>query len=156
MGGFDLGEPGVPAIIERALRRYSEILRPWAETAGRRMVDDVATRDRQAWATLAQELGRGLRQEIATAPTGAVLQEAMARQVRYITSLPLDPAQRVRKLTLQGIAEGTRAADVAREIARSGEVSKGRAMLIARTEVSRTASLLTQARAQHIGSTAYT
>ncbi|MGI4942971.1 MAG: phage minor head protein, partial [Janthinobacterium lividum] len=155
VGGFDLDEPGMPDLIERSLRRYAEVLRPWAERVGRRMVEDVSNRDRIAWRTHAQEMGKALRQEIATAPTGAVLQEAMARQIHYITSLPLDAAERVHKLTLQGISEGTRAADVAREIARSGEVSKARAMLVARTEVSRTATLLTQARAQHVGSTAY-
>lgn len=155
VGGFDLGEPGVPAMIERALRRYAEVLRPWAESVGKRMVADVANRDRQTWAELSETIGRELRREIATAPTGAVLQEALARQVHYITSLPLDAAQRVHQLTLAGISEGTRASEVAAEIARSGAMSASRARLIARTEVSRTASLLTQARAQHIGSTAY-
>ncbi len=156
VGGFDLGEPGMPSLIERALRRYAEVLRPWADSVGKRMVTDVANRDRQAWAELSETIGRELQREIATAPMGAVLQEAMARQVHYITSLPLDAAERVHKLTLAGISEGTRAAEVAAEIARSGAVSVSRARLIARTEVSRTATLLTQARAQHIGSTAYT
>ena len=38
---------------------------------------------------------------------------------------------------------------------KSGEVTKSRALLIAQTEVSRTATALTQARAEYIGSTSY-
>jgi len=37
----------------------------------------------------------------------------------------------------------------------SGDVARSRALLIARTEVTRTATTLTQARAEHIGSEGY-
>jgi SPP1 gp7 family putative phage head morphogenesis protein len=156
VGGFDFGEPAVTDLVDRALRRYSEVLRPWAESVGKRMLADVGQRDAMAWAELSKQMGRALRREITTAPTGVVMQAALARQVTLITSLPLEAAQRVHRLTTEGIVQGTRAKEIAAEIGRTGEVTASRAMLIARTEVSRTATLLTQARAQHIGSTAYT
>ena len=44
---------------------------------------------------------------------------------------------------------------MAAEIARSGEVTESRAMLIARTEVARANSMITEARAASVGSTHY-
>ncbi|MFX5937705.1 phage head morphogenesis protein, partial [Acinetobacter baumannii] len=81
-----------------------------------------------------------------------VLQELLAEQVDLITSIPREAGQRVHELTLKGLEDSTRASEIAKEIMRSGEVAKSRAMLIARTEVSRTATSLTQARAQFVGS----
>ncbi len=155
VGGFDFGEPVVADLIDRALRRYAEVLRPWATSVGKRMLADVSQRDAMAWAELSRQMGRALRREITDAPTGAIMQAALARQVTLITSLPIEAAQRVHKLTTEGVIQGTRAKEIAAEIGRTGEVTASRAVLIARTEVSRTATLLTQARAEHIGSTAY-
>ncbi|MGI4940419.1 MAG: phage head morphogenesis protein [Janthinobacterium lividum] len=155
VGGFDFGEPLVADLIDRALRRYAEVLRPWATSVGKRMLADVSQRDAVAWAELSKQMGRALRREIHGAPTGIVMQEALARQVTLITSLPLEAAQRVHRLTTEGIIQGTRAKEIAAEIGRTGEVTASRSMLIARTEVSRTATALTQARAQHIGSPGY-
>ena len=59
------------------------------------------------------------------------------------------------ELTLKGLEGGVRAETVSQEILRSGDVSKSRAILIARTEVARTAFALTRARALHVGSAAY-
>ena len=156
VGGFDFGEPAVADLVDRALHRYAEVLRPWATSVATRMLADVAQRDAMAWAELSKQMGRALRREIVDAPTGAIMQAALARQVTLITSLPIEAAQRVHKLTTEGVVQGTRAKQIAAEIGRTGEVTASRAVLIARTEVSRTATLLTQARAQHIGSTAYT
>lgn len=153
--GFDIGDMFGVTRIRDALARYSHTLTPWAESVGRRMVTEVAARDERSWQKVASQMGRALKQEIATAPTGRVMREALADQVRLITSLPTEAGQRVHDLTLKGITEGTRADVVAHEIARTGEVTKARATLIARTETSRTATLLTQARAQHVGSTEF-
>ena len=84
-----------------------------------------------------------------------MLRQFLSEQVKLITSLPLDAAQRVHELTLQGITEGTRAKAIAAEILKTGRVTESRAKLIARTEVARTASGLTMARAVHVGCTHY-
>jgi SPP1 gp7 family putative phage head morphogenesis protein len=144
----------VAALID-TLNRYSETLGPWAEAVAKHMVWDMSRRDASAWEQYGKEIGRTLRREINAAPTGAAMQESLANQVELIKSLPLEAAQRVHKLTLEGITGGTRAPEIAKEIMRSGEVAKSQAMTIARTEVSRTAAALTQARAEFVGSTHY-
>jgi SPP1 gp7 family putative phage head morphogenesis protein len=50
---------------------------------------------------------------------------------------------------------GKRADEVAAELARSGEVTEGRATLIARTEIAKANSALTQARAEYVGASHY-
>ncbi len=137
------------------LRHYAEGLMPWAEATAARMLADVNRRDETAWMEQAKEMSRALREEIRTAPTGATMRALLAEQVTLIQSIPLEAAQRVHELTLEGIENGTRASEISKAIQASGEVAKSRADLIARTEVARTASTLTQARALHIGSTGY-
>jgi len=144
----------VPA-LGAALRRYAEMLKPWAESVTRGMHLNVSRRDAGSWAELGREMGRALRKEIASAPTGAAMREAMAAQVKLITSLPVEAAERVHKLALESIVESGRAAEIQKEILSTGHVTAARARTIARTEVSRTASLLLESRAKYVGSTHY-
>jgi SPP1 gp7 family putative phage head morphogenesis protein len=137
------------------LGKYAEALAPWAAQAAEQMLADVNHRDEQAWRSLAVEMSHALREEIRNAPTGQLMQALMAEQVTLIQSLPLEAAKRVHELTIAGLEDSTRASEIAKEIMRSGEVAESRATLIARTEVARSASTLTQARAEHIGSEGY-
>ena len=117
------------------------------------MVAEVAQRDERSWHRVADQMGNALRKEIAEAPIGDLMRARQAEQVKLITSLPLEAAERVQHMTREGIIKGWRADQIAAEIMKTGEVTKSRADLIARTEVGRTSTLLTQARAEHIGST---
>ena len=158
VNGFPPGDPGVLPTIEQLLQRYAEALTPWAERTAAEMLTEVNRRDESAWMQNAAELSRALRQEIRTAPTGATMQALMAEQVTLIKSIPLDAAYRVHKLTIEGIEgieDSTRASEISKAIQASGDVAKSRADLIARTEVARTASTLTEARALHVGSPGY-
>lgn len=155
VNGFPPGDPGVLPTIEQLLQRYAEALTPWAERTAAEMLTEVNRRDESAWMQNAADLSRALRQEIRTAPTGATMQALMAEQVTLIKSIPLDAAQRVHKLTIEGIEDSTRASEISKAIRASGDVAKSRADLIARTEVARTASTLTEARALHVGSPGY-
>jgi len=152
---FTPGDMSQVPTIEHLLGAYSDMLKGWATQTASNMLMDVALRDEQAWQTMAKELSRGLREEIRSAPTGRVMQQLLVEQVTLIQSIPLDAAQRVHRLTLEGIENSVRAKEIAAEIMRSEEVSQSKAVLIARTEVARTASTLTQARAEHIGSEGY-
>lgn len=143
------------AALGDRLRRYADLIGPWAKSVAERMLADVSRRDRQAWKARSLEIGTQLRREIETAPTGEVMRGLLAEQVSLIKSLPIEAAERVHKLTLEGITNSTRASEIASEIMRTGEVTKSRANLIARTEVGRTATALTQARAQYVGSEGY-
>lgn len=153
--GDPLDDPTVLPKIESVLGNYARLIEPWAESVGARMIEEANQQDETAWRNHARTMSRLLRAEILTAPTGHTMRQSLARQVVLIKSLPTEAAERVHKLTLEGITQGTRASEIAKEIARSGEVTKSRATLIARTEVARTSSELTQARARHIGSDGY-
>lgn len=152
---FPPGDMSQVATIEQLLKAYSDMLRGWAVQTASNMLMDVALRDEQTWKTLAKDLSRGLREEIRNAPTGRVMRQLLADQVDLIQSIPLEAAQRVHRLTLEGLEDSTRFQEIAKEIRNSTQVAESRSILIARTEVSRTATTLTQARAEHIGSEGY-
>jgi SPP1 gp7 family putative phage head morphogenesis protein len=152
---WDPEDPLSASEIGMVLDRYAATIVPWASSVGRRMITEVAARDRQAWMKTSARMGRLLKDELDNAPTGLAMRQKLAEQVSLITSLPTEAAERVHRLTIEGITQAKRADVIAREIARSGEVTKSRATLIARTEVGRTATALTEARALSIGSTSY-
>ncbi|MEO0698264.1 MAG: phage head morphogenesis protein, partial [Pseudomonadota bacterium] len=150
---FQPGDISQVPTIQQLLNAYADMLKGWATQTASNMLMDVALRDEQAWQMMAKELSRGLREEIRNAPTGQVMKALLAEQVTLIQSIPREAAQRVHELTLKGLEDSTRANEIAKEIMASGEVAASRATLIARTETARTASVLTQARALHIGCT---
>ncbi len=155
VSAFRRDDPGYAEKIAGALDRYAGTIGEWAEAAASRMVEEVAARDRAAWMEASRRLGKSLREEIESAPTGKVMRERLQEQVRLIRSIPTDAAGRVRHLATEAIVNGSRADEIAKEIMRSGDVAASRANMIARTEVSRTATDLTQARAEHIRSPGY-
>jgi SPP1 gp7 family putative phage head morphogenesis protein len=115
----------------------------------------VDLKDLAAWRELSEEMRRGLLDEIRRAPTGAVMRDLMDDQVGLIKSLPTEAAERVHKWTMVGMTDGTRAAEVAAAIRDTFGVTQARAMLIARTETSRTAANLQEARAKYVGADTY-
>jgi SPP1 gp7 family putative phage head morphogenesis protein len=153
--GFAPDSPHEVAELEQSLRRYGEFIGPWAEKHAARMLADVSRRDEAVWAELAKDMSRALRQEILQAPTGVLLRELLEENVSLIKSLPIEAAQRVHHLTIEGLTSSRRPEEIAKEILRSGEVSIGRANTIARTEVARTSSGLVEVRAIHVGSEGY-
>lgn len=148
-------DQGAERYIRHTLERYAEQLNPWAESVARFMLADVEKRNLRAWKQNSKEMSRALLAEIVQAPTGMVYQALMVEQVRLIKSLPLRAAQRVHNLVTEGLVDGRRAAEIAEAIRASGKVSASRAILIARSEVSRAASSFTQARAMYAGSEGY-
>lgn len=155
IGAFPPDDPEMVPTITQMLAKYSEALDGWALRTASAMLAEVESRDRKAWMAAAAEMSEALRHEIRNAPTGAAMKDLLAEQVTLIKSIPLEAAQRVHELTLKGLEDSTRSSEIAAEIMRSGEVAVGRANLIARTETARTASVLVQARAEHIGSDGY-
>lgn len=141
--------------LDAALNEYSKILSPWATSVTSRMQAQVNQRDMAAWQQLARTMGRSLRRDLFNAPVNIPLQEAMAEQVHLITSLPLRAAERVHDLSIRALLESSRTEEVSKEIMRSGKVAASKAKALARDAISRTSSLLTQVRAEHIGSEGY-
>lgn len=144
----------LPAITT-ALEGYAERIEPWARAVARRSVEEVARMDVAAWADLSRQIGRGLVREIRQAPVGKVMLEEMRDRVELITSLPREAGLRAHRLVVSQMTGGRRAAETAKEIARTGEVTGSRAMLIARTETTSCATALVKARAKHVGSKGY-
>lgn len=153
--GFDIKTPRDLPALNIALERYAHILDPWARKQAAIMIGQADTSDAKAWRAASKEMSLGLREELRSAPTGAAMRALMSEQVTLIKSLPIEAGQRVHKLVIESMADSTRAAAIAKEIARSGEVTESRATTIARTEVGRASTALTQARAQHIGAESY-
>lgn len=154
-GGIDDADPSNTSMIEYMLRAYADMITPWATATARRMLADVENRDRVQWARHSRTMSREIIREIEEAPTGAAFRALMDEQVELIRSLPLQAAQRVHDVAIKGISEGARGEAIIAEIMQTGHVTRSRATLIARTETSRAASNLMQARAEHVGSTQY-
>lgn len=165
--------------LSNLLRRYADILTPWATSVASRMIAETARRDWAAWKAHSRQMSRSLEEEIAGAPIGEALRGELARQVGLIRSLPEEAANLVHKVAMENLISGTRSASLADILRTRGSLSplptqatevaealaermrairgitEHRADLIARTETARVASILTQVRAQHIGGTHY-
>lgn len=155
INGFPPDDPAAVPTITQVLDRYAEALNDWAVATASRMIEEVNQQDRKAWALMSENMAKALGEEIRNAPTGQAMRGLLSEQVTLIKSIPIEAAQRVHDLTLKGIEDGTRASEIAKQIMESGDVAESRAQLIARTEVSRTASTLTEARAKAVGSEGY-
>jgi SPP1 gp7 family putative phage head morphogenesis protein len=153
--GFDVSTPEGIAAATAAVNRYAGTIGDWARAVARRMVTEVAARDERSWFRIAASMGRNMREEIQNAPTGQLMQARINEQVALIKSLPREAATRVQTLAIEARSTGTRPAELAAKILETGEVTRARANLIARTETSRTATEMTRARAEHVGSVGY-
>lgn len=141
--------------LKKALDRYSRMIGPWAALTAKSMIAEVAQRDSYAWAEMGREMGRSLRSEILIAPIQPALDKMLLEQVALIKSLPTQEATRVHHLMIEGMVGGRRAAETAKDIMRSGKVTEARALLIARTETTRTATTVVEARSTYVGSEGY-
>lgn len=153
--GFKPGDPAVLPTLTQVLNAYADALRPWALVTAGKMLEEVNGRDRDSWRSLSNSISAQLREDILSAPVGETMRELLERQVGLIQSIPREAAERVHRLTLEGLEDSTRASEIAKEIMASGSVAKSRATLIARTEVGRTAEVLAETRAKHVGSEGY-
>jgi SPP1 gp7 family putative phage head morphogenesis protein len=144
-----------PQRLSGVLSAYVDALMPWARQTAQRMIGEVDKRDRAAWRDLGESISTQLHHDIAKTPVGERMRELLDEQVVLITSIPRQAAQRAHELVLEGLEGGRRAKSVAQEIMRTTEVTKSRALLIARTETSRTATVLMQARSEAVGATHY-
>lgn len=152
------------ARIREAMAAYSTAITPWARSTTWRMITEVNRRNKTAWDKYTQGMGIELRRELQTAPIGTEVDKLLAEQVKLITSLPLDAAQRIHVKTIEAITLGLRYDEHEAEIEEALAAAHpdateawlvNRAKLIARTETARTASVLTQARAEHVNSESY-
>lgn len=138
--------------IEGALDDYASMLIPWASSVAQNMLANVSQRDLTTWIRLGREIGRQLGFEVSAVNMAPTLADLLADQVRFIRSLPLEAKERVHNLSVEALTGGKRWEQIAEEIRLQGQVSRGKANTIARTETARAASEIQATRAQGVGS----
>lgn len=151
INSFEAGNIELLPTISQLLQAYADALIPWATQTTIRMLGDVNSADLGAWRSLSNVISQQLKYDIIHTPVGEAMRALLRSQVELIRSIPIEAAERVHRLTIEGLENSVRASEIAAQIRASGEVTKSRAMLIARTEVARTASVLTEVRAQSAG-----
>lgn len=134
---------------------YSDIIRPWAHRVALKMIHDVALRDMKAWRERALEVSWNLEDVVRNAPIGLVMQQRLEDQIALITSIPRDIAEEVHQAAITTLYSGQRMGGISEMIMQRADTTKARANLIARTEVARTTTELTRARAEYVGSDGY-
>lgn len=139
------------------LERYADLIEPWAESVSARLIETLKISDDAMWRDRSQAISAGLR-DIMDSSTGSVVRSMMSEQIKLFKSLPLEAADRVYDIhnqAIEAVVSGKRSTELQKEIMRTGEVTASRARLIARTEVGRASTSLTQARSTAIGSAGY-
>ncbi|VXD05828.1 NAD(+)--arginine ADP-ribosyltransferase EFV [Enterobacterales bacterium 8AC] len=156
-GSYDGSNDSVIEIMD-AMDRYADLIDGWANTVARKMFDAVDLQDAAAWRQRSQLMSAGLRDIVNNTPVGQVARNILDEQVKLIKSLPIEAADRVYDIhnqAIEAVVSGRRSTDLTAEIMRSGEVAESRARLIARTEVGKASTALTEARSTAIGSKGY-
>lgn len=156
-GSYDGSNDSVTEIIN-ALDKYSEIIEPWASKVANSFAASILSENDKLWRQYSREISRELGNVISYTSVGDVMRSIVAEQVKYIKSLPIEAANRVYNIqnrAIEALVNGERADALKKEIMRSGDVAASRAKVIARTEVGRASSALTQARALSCGSDGY-
>ncbi len=132
----------------------SEFIEAWARQAAERMVTGQLAANARSWREAASEGMRGrliyraLRREL-SGPIGARVEELVESNARLIRSLPNEVAALVAARAAERYAGGGRSLEFSRDKLMA-RVSRVRARLIARTEVSKASTALTQARAEDL------
>jgi SPP1 gp7 family putative phage head morphogenesis protein len=149
------GDDSILSSLMGLLRAYSDALGPWATATSKRMIGEADLADQKNWKALSRAMGRSLHTEITRTDVGTTFQQLLRDSIGYIKSIPLDAAERVQKLTIEGLENSSRGAEIREEILRSGEVSTSHAVMLGRTLTATASGALMQARAEGIGSEGY-
>lgn len=155
-GSYDGSNDSVTDIIDR-LERYADLIEPWSEAVSKRLIDTLVISDDVMWRDRSERISAGLR-DLMDSGTGAVTRSIIDEQVKLFKSLPLQAADRVYDIhnqAIEAVVSGKRSSTLTDEIMRTGDVTEARARTIARTEVGRASTSITQARSTAIGSRGY-
>lgn len=143
------------AAAEKLIREYAELLDPWARQSAANMMFAVNRKNVQAWTSVAGRAGIDMRRLLNSPGIGEAVALRVRENASKIKGLVLESADKVAEIAQEALITGSRADDLAKRIAKVGEISESRARTIARTEVSKAGTALTFARASEIGSTGY-
>lgn len=148
-------EQSETAVIEQ-LRQYGDLLGPWARVVSENIVRKANRMNLSEWNAMAHRMHRALAEEYSGSSRVATQIETLTTDAaNLITSLPYDAALQVENKVVHAVIDGTRAEELREYVASRGDVAWSRADMIARTEISRQSSVLTQSRAEDNGSSGY-
>jgi len=148
--------------MQEELKRYSEVLGPWAERQAAKLLNQVQKSNKKAYIEKSKAIGTALKTSLGDTEVGAVALKLMNEQVGLIKSIPIEAGLRAQKIAHEAVLAGTRAEanedtikQLEQELGLSHEVAKSRALLIARTETARANAAINQSRAMAVGSNQY-
>lgn len=139
------------------LDRYAGLIEPWCEGVSKRLISTLEIADDAVWRERSWQISAGLR-DLMDGSQGQVTRSIIEEQVKLFKSLPLEAADRVYDIhnqAIEAVVSGKRSSALKDEIMRTGQVTEARARTIARTEVGRASTAITQARSTSIGSRGY-
>jgi len=133
----------------------------FADDLASKLVSGVLNSGNKTWRQAARESSNGraiyeaLRKEM-QGPVGMEVHAQFKRNAEIIKSMPMNIADQMTKYIGEESMKGRRASAIAEDlIAKFPDVTRKKAALIARTETSKTSTVLTRARAESIGIPAY-
>jgi SPP1 gp7 family putative phage head morphogenesis protein len=139
------------------LLSFTEWLDAYALQAAQRMITGLRIENAKDWRAAAREsmlsrtLYPALQREL-RGPIGKRLRDLTAQNAALIRSLPLSISEQVTRHVARHSLAGERATTIRKSLARyTAHVARYKVQLIARTEVSKTQTALTQARAENLG-----
>lgn len=155
------GSAEEPADLADMLFQYANVIRPWAATTASRMAGEVIKRERTAargQAAAAEASGRiykALTREMNETEVGEMFRRVQNEQVKLITGIPREAAERVQRLASEAAVKGSSRKALIKAIMETADITEGKAKLIARTETSRAFANLQMVRSQRAGITHY-
>jgi uncharacterized protein with gpF-like domain len=140
-----------------AFTKRSSHFEKLGEYLARRMVTQVRVQNARSWREAAVKASRGreiyeaLQNEL-HGPVGVRVQELVRENARLIRSVPDELRESVARFVATREQEGVRPDTIAHELrSRLPHLTRSRIALIARTETSKAASALTEARSEQLG-----
>jgi len=149
-----------PHEIVRRIKRFAEYpqFQRHVESIARVMTTQVNNSISSTWRASARRAGRGneiylgIMRDLRTAEIGDSFFNTVYANAEHIKTFPFDIAQELNDFIQAETIKGRRASSIAEElIAKHERISESRIRLIARTEVSKTQTALTRARAENLG-----
>lgn len=142
--------------IAANLLSASEFLQSYAKQAALRMITGLYWKNARTWREAARLSGkteliyRALQKEM-SGPVGQRVRELVREQASLISAFPEGVAELVATHAMAQQQAGGRSAELARSDGLLLQVAHSRALLIARTQVSKSSTALTRARSEFLG-----
>lgn len=139
----------------KALAEYGQILAPWAQAVMVKATEKANRFNLAEWRKISIKISKELDNVYTRSAVANALNDLSIEGAHLIQSLPEQAGLEVEALAQSAAKSGIRQEELQELVYHKGEITAARAELIARTEVARQQSLLTQVRAVSIGSEGY-